>query len=165
MITIGGLIYDPIFVLVKIYIISAPKICGGFEGVDLLDICSQITGVSSTLLVKSPDICDERIDTYIHSRAVIVTTALVSFCLFYSFPLLKFIVDIPFRLRRESLKSITNASKAEKALIARRANLSAYSTLSTIKTVVYSEADLDVKIPLIINALENLDASAKAKLL
>ena len=92
--------YQLVFRAVKSFILHAPKFFGGFEGIDLLDVCSSITGVSLTLLLRSPDICNERLDTYIHGKAVIATTALVVLAIVHSFSAFRFFVEIALRFRK-----------------------------------------------------------------
>ena len=93
--TISSAPYPLIFSLVKSFVMNAPTLFGGYEGIDYLchlDVCSQITGISSSLLIKNGDICDERISTYIHSRCIIIITAIIVLTFSYSFTILKMAV-------------------------------------------------------------------------
>jgi len=150
------MLYDRIFAVVKLFLLSAPKFFGGFEGVDLLDVCSQITGVSSVLLLKTPAICDERLDTFIHGKAVIVCTALVCFGLSY-FPLaVRYLLNIPWRLRAERHKAEANAARATKAATTRDKNQQLLGFYQLCGTVLASKAAPETKCDQIGTAWRNL---------
>jgi len=156
--------YLAVFWLVKSFLLHAPALFGGFEGIDSLDVCSQITGISSTLLVKSPDLCDERISTYVHGKAVIVSTALLVLAAVYSLSFVRFLVGVALELRNQSAKRENNQRKADRDRQTRQANLSAFATLSTIKTVVLSAQEPATKLALVEQALQQLDSTAQSKL-
>ena len=126
--------YQLVFRAVKSFILHAPKFFGGFEGIDLLDVCSSIIGVSSTLLLRSPGICNERLDTYIHGKAVIATTALVVLAIVYSFSAFRFFVKIALRFRK--FRYLWGKDKASATKLY---NQSAHSTLEAVLLIICSD--------------------------
>jgi len=73
----------PLFFLlrwpVKNYLVHAPSWAFGFGGLDELDQCSRITGVSSSNLAKwGGEFCAERLDTFYNGQTVLVLVGLVA---------------------------------------------------------------------------------------
>ena len=149
--------YHLIFSLVKSFMMNAPSFVGGYEGIDYLDVCSHITGVSSTLLIKNTDICDERVDTYLHGRTTIVVTAIVVFLFCHSFSLVKFIVNTYYHWKKDEQSKRRYQQAAEKGKATARKNQWNDQLVTTIKLIVFSKEITDdtTKVKLMMEALGN----------
>ena len=140
-------IYELVFVIVRSYLLHAPKRAGGYEGIDRIDVCSQITGISSTHLVRTPELCDERIDAYVHGFAVIVTTALTVFLVVHISSFMRFFAQLYWQSRREvrlkELQMVIDEEKRRKNKLrsiksedTKSKNRVAHSTLSSIRIIL-----------------------------
>jgi hypothetical protein len=119
---------------------------GGFEGVGSLDVCSQITGISSTALVKSPEICDDRIDQYVHGKTIIVCTVLCCFVCSYVPSIIQFCINVYFKERLQLLKGRLNILRAAKSASTKHKNQSLLFFGKFVGTVVNSGSSLDTKL-------------------
>ena len=151
--TISAAPYALIFSLVKSFILNAPTLFGGYEGIDYLDVCSQITGVSSSLLIKNADICDERISTYIHSRCTIVITAIIVLVLSYSFTIFKIAISTIQLLKKDERNKLRN----QKSNATKRNNKTNDKLLSQVRLILFSNEIIDdtTKVKLLIETLGN----------
>lgn len=67
-----NIIYRVVHYNVKNWYLYAPRLLGGFESQNVLDICSQTLGLSSAVLLQSPDVCTEKINNKIDGIAIVV---------------------------------------------------------------------------------------------
>jgi hypothetical protein len=85
--------YYLFFVPTKVYFLNAPFWAGGYQGIDILDVCSSMTGISSNHLVFLPEMCEERINNEIHGYTVFVLAVIFTLLVVKSGPVIKYIYD------------------------------------------------------------------------
>ena len=153
--------YQLLFMSVKVLVLNAPFWLGGYQGIDMIDVCSSLTGISTKHLLFLDEMCDERISQEIHGYTVVIITILVVLVVFYSLPIIKYLYEKrceQLLLQREhetsivtlQISTVQNAMNTRKRQEAYRRgkwtkdrHKNAISTLETIEVVVNTK-DKDV---------------------
>ena len=98
--------YAVFFLCTKMYFLNAPFWAGGYQGIDLIDVCASMTGISTKHLVFLGDMCDERIHHEIHGYTVFLITVLVTVGFLKGAPLLKYLVDRWYDQRNKDREAV-----------------------------------------------------------
>ena len=112
--------YQLLFMSVKVLVLNAPFWLGGYQGIDMIDVCSSLTGISTKHLVFLGEMCDERISQEIHGYTVVIITILVVLVVFYSLPIIKYLYEKrceQLLLQREHETSIVNLQREHETSI------------------------------------------------
>ena len=85
--------YNMLYMGVKALVLNAPSWMGGYQGIDTIDVCSSLTGISTKHLVSLPDVCQERLEQKIHGYSVVVIAILVIIVFYYLAPITRYVHD------------------------------------------------------------------------
>lgn len=85
--------YNMLYMGVKALVLNAPSWMGGYQGIDTIDVCSSLTGISTKHLVSLPDVCQERLEQKIHGYSVVVIAILVIILFYYLAPITRYVHD------------------------------------------------------------------------
>ena len=77
----------------KVYFLNAPLWACGYQGMDIVDVCSRMTGISSKNLVFLPEMCEEHINKEMHGYTVCVLAVFFTLIVVKSVPVIKYICD------------------------------------------------------------------------
>ena len=85
--------YYLVFFPIKVFLLNAPALFGGYSGVDIIDICASLTHINTKHLVFLSDMCNERISQEVHGYTVVAIAVLFVVFLFHLIPILKYVYE------------------------------------------------------------------------
>ena len=154
------------------FVLNAPFWLGGYQGIDTIDVCSRITGISTKHLVMLPEMCDETIQQEIHSYTIVFITIIVVSLIFYSMPIVKYLYEKRLEEKEKQRKHEKEVlekqiSTVEKAMNKQKGQLAyqkgkwtkerhacAISTLETIETVMNTKGKENNRMLVISTAMD-----------